>query len=123
MVLEQEIGKAIKRFRKNQNLTQEQLSKFTQHDRTYIGAVERGEKAASLRTLLNISKGLGIPLIDLLKEVEYDGISEVKRPPRVREKITQTKVKKEIKKPLLHKFHLSSSKDGLGKKEMGKQEE
>ena len=98
MVLEQEIGKAIKRFRKNQNLTQEQLSKFTQHDRTYIGAVERGEKAASLRTLLNISKGLGIPLIDLLKEVEYDGISEVKRPPRVREKITQTKVKKEIKK-------------------------
>ena len=86
MVLEQEIGKAIKRLRKSQKLTQEQFSKFTQHDRTYIGAIERGEKAASLRTLLNISKGLGIPLIDLLKEVNYNGISEVKRQPRIHKK-------------------------------------
>ena len=96
MLLEQAIGKAIKRLRKSQKLTQEQFSKFTKHDRRYISSLERGKVAASMRILLNVSKGLGIPLIDLLKEVDYDGISEVKKPPRVHKKHTPNSDLKDI---------------------------
>lgn len=98
MKLEIEIGNAILKLRKKKRKTQDKLASYTRHGRSYIGAVERGEKSITVRTLLNITKGLGIPLIELLKEVDYDGISELKKLPREHKKITSATIKRDINK-------------------------
>lgn len=81
MTLEQEIGKTILELRKKQKKTQEKLAKASKHNRTYIGAVERGEKSITVRSLLHISRGLGIPLIELLSKIEYNGVASIPKPP------------------------------------------
>ena len=118
MKLEIEIGKAILKLRKKKRKTQDKLASYTIHGRSYIGAVERGEKSITVRTLLNITNGLGIPLIDLLNEVDYDGISELKKVPRVHKKITSTKVQPDKKKAPKHRFFVKGFNAENEKKEL-----
>ncbi|MBR0170937.1 MAG: helix-turn-helix transcriptional regulator [Bacteroidales bacterium] len=46
-------------------MTQEQLFFRSEVNRTYMGAVERGEKTPSLHTIIKIAKGLNISLKEL----------------------------------------------------------
>ncbi len=67
------IGKRIYDFRTQKKLSQETLAFESEIHPAYLGRVERGEKCATIETLYKISKGLKIPLSELL-----DVSSEVK---------------------------------------------
>lgn len=56
------IGKRITKERLRKNLSQEYLAEITNLHRNYIGYIERGEKHASIDTLLRITKALNISL-------------------------------------------------------------
>ena len=50
-----EIGKRIRNYRVNQNLSQEKLAEKCGLHPTYIGQVERGEKNATIESIEKIS--------------------------------------------------------------------
>jgi transcriptional regulator with XRE-family HTH domain len=58
----------IKRFRQKQGLSQEALADLAGLHRTYIGAVERGERNITLINANKIAEALSVKLSDCLKE-------------------------------------------------------
>lgn len=63
-------GKRIELLRKKQNLSQEELAFRCELHRTYIGAIERGEKSPTLNTIEKIANGLNLEIIELFKKDE-----------------------------------------------------
>ncbi|MDI3533883.1 MAG: hypothetical protein PWQ82_248 [Thermosediminibacterales bacterium] len=69
----EKIGKKIREIRLRMGFTQEQLGERAGLHYSYIGQVERGDKAPSLKTLKKISKALNTSLDYLLESKEtYD---------------------------------------------------
>ena len=64
------LGQRIRYYRKQKNISQEQLAKLADLHPTYIGQIERGEKNASIETIYNIAQGLQIPIVQLLEKIE-----------------------------------------------------
>ena len=60
------IGQRIYTFRTQKKLSQEALAFESEIHPAYLGRVERGEKCPTIETLYKISKGLKIPLHELL---------------------------------------------------------
>ena len=58
----------IKRFRQKQGISQEALADLAGLHRTYIGAVERGERNITLINANKIAEALGVKLSECLKE-------------------------------------------------------
>lgn len=58
----------IRAFRKIRGLSQEALAEMSSLHRTYIGAVERGERNVTLSTLELIAGALEVSVPDLLTE-------------------------------------------------------
>ena len=58
----------IKRLRLNKGLSQEQLAEQSGYHRTYIGAIERGERNITLSTLERIAFTLEIRASQLLED-------------------------------------------------------
>jgi transcriptional regulator with XRE-family HTH domain len=73
-----EIGKAVLRLRKEKKSTQDKLADNAEiaSGHLYIGRVEHGEVEISAEYLLRIANGLNLTLIEFLKEVDYNGVSE-----------------------------------------------
>lgn len=65
-----QLGNNIKQLRTSLGLSQEQLAEKAGLHRTYVGAVERGERNVSLDNILAISRALGVSVSTLLKDVE-----------------------------------------------------
>lgn len=65
-----EIGNRIKFYRKDRNLSQEQLAEMSDLHPSYIGQLERGIKTPSVDTIYKISKGLDVTMADFLKNIE-----------------------------------------------------
>ena len=74
------IGNRIRKLRKDKGLSQEDLGAKADLHYTYIGAVERGEKNSSIKTLEKIADGLGTNLTDLVN---------VSRKPKENQKIKE----------------------------------
>ena len=53
------------KLRKQIGISQEELAFRCGVHRTYIGALERGEKSPTLNTIEKIAAGLGVKMIDL----------------------------------------------------------
>lgn len=53
-------GQRVRHYRKNKKLSQEQLAELCDLHPTYIGQLERGEKNASLETIMRVCEGLEI---------------------------------------------------------------
>lgn len=68
-MVEQEIGKRIKYYRKQCGLTQEQISEKVDLSTTYISAVERGLYSISLNKLVDILNCLGCSADDVFGDV------------------------------------------------------
>ena len=63
-------GKKVAEIRKNQHLSQEELADRCELHRTYIGAIERGEKSPTLNTIEKIANGLNVKIHELLLEYQ-----------------------------------------------------
>lgn len=62
----QALGKAVRAARSEQGYTQEAFAFKAGIDRSYYGAIERGEFNVTLDTLMTIARGLGVPAAELL---------------------------------------------------------
>jgi len=63
------LGETIRSYRKNVGMSQEKLAEKADLHHNYIGELERGEKAATIDTLLKIAKALGVKVRDLVVDV------------------------------------------------------
>ena len=63
--LAKKIGLAIQHYRSNKNISQEKLAYAIDADRTYISALENGNKIASVYCLYKLSQELNINFKDL----------------------------------------------------------
>ncbi len=58
--LPETFARNLRRLRMEQGLTQEELAARAGMHRTFIGAVERGDRNASLRTVQRLADALGV---------------------------------------------------------------
>jgi len=72
-----EINPALKRFganvralREKRELSQEELAEIADLDRTYIGGLERGERNATLGSILRIAKALKSSATELCEGID-----------------------------------------------------
>jgi transcriptional regulator with XRE-family HTH domain len=54
------VGKTIRKYRNRAGISIERLAEKADLHHNYVGEIERGEKAASLDTLVKLAKGLGV---------------------------------------------------------------
>jgi len=64
----QRLGSRIRRLREKANISQEALGQIAGLHRTYIGAIERGERNPSVLSLKKIADALKVTLGDLFDE-------------------------------------------------------
>jgi transcriptional regulator with XRE-family HTH domain len=62
-------GETIRSYRKSAGMSQEKLAERADLHHNYVGEIERGEKAATIDTLLKIAKALGVRPGDLLAKL------------------------------------------------------
>jgi transcriptional regulator with XRE-family HTH domain len=67
------VSKNIRRCRKRIGLSQEALADNCGLHRTYIGAIERGERNITVNTLARVAEALGCSVIDLLSNPAQKG--------------------------------------------------
>lgn len=64
----QVLGAQMKRYRRLLRLSQQDLSKLSGLNRSYLGSVERGERNIGIDNLEEVAKALGIEAWQLLRE-------------------------------------------------------
>ena len=62
------LGKAMKRLRSLQGLSQEDLADLAKLDRTFISMLERGTRRATLESTLAIARAFKLSLMELIAE-------------------------------------------------------
>lgn len=65
--INQNFGSRIAEIRKSLGISQEELAFRCGVHRTYIGAIERGEKSPTLNTIQRLANGLNVPINDFFK--------------------------------------------------------
>ncbi len=84
MVVEEEIGKRIKRLRLSNKLTLQDMADRTGLSKGYLSKLEKSKKAPPVSTLINIAKAFHVNMSVLLGEVtEEDSILLVKKNERM----------------------------------------
>lgn len=68
--LAKKMGALIRQLRQEKNLSQEEFASLCKVHRTYMGALERGEKNMTVITAQKITKELGISLSDFFSKLE-----------------------------------------------------
>ncbi len=63
--IKKRFGKAIRRRRRELDLSQEKLAEIAEIHRTYISSIERGERNPSLENIEKLAKALDISIADL----------------------------------------------------------
>ena len=63
-------GTRVRLLRQERGLSQEELAERVDVHRTFIGMIERGEKNATLVTIVKISGGLEVSVAELLRGLE-----------------------------------------------------
>jgi len=63
--IQQKFGNRVRKLRKNRGWSQEEFADECGLHRTYIGAIERGERNVSLNNIHAIAKALGISVKEL----------------------------------------------------------
>ena len=63
------IGNRIVQYRKIKKISQEKLAELSELHKNYIGCIERAEKNPSITVLYKISKALGVPIENLVKDL------------------------------------------------------
>jgi transcriptional regulator with XRE-family HTH domain len=63
------LGESIRSYRKRAGMSQEKLAEKADLHHNYVGELERGEKAASIDSLLKIARALRIKVRDLVAQL------------------------------------------------------
>jgi transcriptional regulator with XRE-family HTH domain len=63
------LGDTIRRYRTKAGISQEKLAERAELHPVYIGKIERGEQWISVHALLRVARGLGVHVIDLLRDL------------------------------------------------------
>ena len=63
-------GLALRSFRNEVGLSQEQLAHEAELDRSYVSGIERGDRNPSLANILKLTDVLGIKVSELAREAE-----------------------------------------------------
>lgn len=63
-------GQAVRRQRRKKRLSQEEFAVIADLDRSYMGAIERGEQNPSLWIIARLANALEIPIAELMEEVD-----------------------------------------------------
>ncbi|MDI9947017.1 helix-turn-helix transcriptional regulator [Rhodococcus sp. IEGM 1302] len=66
--LQRALGNNLRRWRKERQLSQEEMAEVLAVHRTYMGGVERGERNLTLRSVEQIAETLGLDPLDLLRD-------------------------------------------------------
>jgi transcriptional regulator with XRE-family HTH domain len=66
----QALGKTIRAMRRKQGYTQESFALKADIDRSYYGAIERGEFNVTVDTLMTVAGGLGVSAAELFKRAK-----------------------------------------------------
>lgn len=66
------LAKNLLAFRREKQLSQEELADLCNLHRTYIGSVERGERNVTLSTLEVLAQAVGVSVPKLLTPIEHD---------------------------------------------------
>lgn len=62
------LGQAIRRIRKERDMSQEQLALSAEVDMSYLGRVERGDNNVAVLRLKRIADALGMTMTELMSE-------------------------------------------------------
>jgi transcriptional regulator with XRE-family HTH domain len=65
-------GKILRKYRLQQQLSQEKLAELANLDRTYISQIERGFKSPSIKVLIFLAQALHVEAHLLISELEND---------------------------------------------------
>ncbi len=63
----QRLGRAVRELRQKAGLSQIELAEKADLNFNYIGSLERGEKLASVETVVRLARGLGLTGAELLR--------------------------------------------------------
>ena len=93
------LGERIRRRRKEQDMTQEQLAERTKRSTAFIGHIERGSRIMSLETLCEIALALDCTTDELLglelKDIDVD--RSVQELLKLAQKLLEEKKQKQCK--------------------------
>jgi transcriptional regulator with XRE-family HTH domain len=64
------LGRAIRKLRLDEGISQEGLADRSGLHRTYVGGIERGERNVTYGNLLKLAVALGVPLSELVALAE-----------------------------------------------------
>lgn len=67
-----QFGQLVRKYRKERNMSQEQLALLCNMDRSYLGSIERGEVNATLEKIYELATSLNISPKELLPEPKMD---------------------------------------------------
>lgn len=70
MELARAFGRELKRLRESSGLSQAELAKKADLNRTYISLLERGERQPTLSTLFSLAKSLGTKPAAIVRSLE-----------------------------------------------------
>jgi transcriptional regulator with XRE-family HTH domain len=70
--MQKRLGRGVQRLRRDAGYSQESLAETARMHRTYVGAIERGEKNISLSNLERLATALGVRASELLLEAEKE---------------------------------------------------
>ena len=65
--LQKVVGRNLRAYRMEKGLSQEDFAEVVGVHRTYMGALERGERNLTLQSLERIAEVIGVDPVDLLK--------------------------------------------------------
>lgn len=64
------LGLAVRRMRRDRDLSQETVGRAGGLHRNYVGAIERGEVNPAFGVMLKVARGLGAPLSAIVEHYE-----------------------------------------------------
>ena len=73
------LGRRIRELRAQREWSQEEFAAICGMHRTYMGHLERGEKNVSFSSLARVAGALSLPISELFKDLERDGMTAKER--------------------------------------------
>ena len=75
--LQRTVGRNLRQYRIQHGMSQEAFAEFLGKHRTYVGAIERGERNLTLQTVEDLAELVGASALELLSEPAESSSSRI----------------------------------------------